>query len=34
MRILIAEVERLCELGEEVSLNAIEVHIHRLRKKI
>jgi two-component system OmpR family response regulator len=27
-------VERLCEWGEEVSLNAIEVYIHRLRKKI
>ena len=26
--------ERLCELGEEVSNNAIEVYIHRLRKKI
>ena len=25
---------RLCEWGEEVSLNAIEVYIHRLRKKI
>ena len=27
-------VERLCECGEEVSNNAIEVYIHRLRKKI
>ena len=27
-------VERLCEWGEEVSTNAIEVDIHRLRKKI
>ena len=27
-------VERLCEWGEEVSINAIEVYIHRLRKKI
>jgi two-component system, OmpR family, response regulator len=27
-------VDRLCEWGEEVSLNAIEVYIHRLRKKI
>ena len=27
-------VERLCEWGEEVSTNAIEVYIHRLRKKI
>ncbi|SDE95636.1 Transcriptional regulatory protein, C terminal [Variovorax sp. CF079] len=27
-------VERLCGWGEEVSLNAIEVYIHRLRKKI
>jgi two-component system OmpR family response regulator len=27
-------VERLCEWGEEVSKNAIEVYIHRLRKKI
>jgi two-component system OmpR family response regulator len=27
-------VERLCEWGEEVSNNAIEVCIHRLRKKI
>jgi len=26
-------VERLCEWGEEVSLNAIEVYVHRLRKK-
>ena len=26
--------ERLCEWGEEVSNNAIEVYIHRLRKKI
>jgi len=27
-------VERLCEWGEEVSTNSIEVYIHRLRKKI
>ena len=27
-------VERLCEWGEEVSNTAIEVYIHRLRKKI
>jgi two-component system OmpR family response regulator len=27
-------VERLCEWGEEVTNNAIEVYIHRLRKKI
>ena len=27
-------VERLCESGDEVSNNAIEVYIHRLRKKI
>jgi two-component system OmpR family response regulator len=27
-------VERLCEWGDEVSNNAIEVNIHRLRKKI
>jgi two-component system, OmpR family, response regulator len=27
-------VERLCEWGEEVSSNAIEVYVHRLRKKI
>ena len=27
-------VERLCEWGEEVSNNAIEVYIHRLRRKI
>ena len=27
-------VERLCEWGEEVSNNAIEFYIHRLRKKI
>jgi two-component system OmpR family response regulator len=27
-------VERLCEWGDEVSNNAIEVYIHRLRKKI
>ena len=27
-------VERLCEWGEEVSTNAIEFYIHRLRKKI
>jgi two-component system OmpR family response regulator len=27
-------VERLCEWGDEVTTNAIEVYIHRLRKKI
>ncbi|MEO5793548.1 MAG: response regulator transcription factor [Rhodoferax sp.] len=27
-------IERLCEWGEEVSVNAIEVYIYRLRKKI
>jgi two-component system OmpR family response regulator len=27
-------VDRLCEWGEEVSNNAIEVYVHRLRKKI
>ncbi len=27
-------VEKLCEWGDEVSNNAIEVYIHRLRKKI
>ena len=27
-------VERLCQWGEEVSPNAIEVYIHRLRKKV
>jgi len=27
-------VERVCEWGDEVSNNAIEVYIHRLRKKI
>jgi len=27
-------VEHLCEWGEEVSHNAIEVYVHRLRKKI
>ena len=27
-------VEHLCEWGEEVSSNAIEVYVHRLRKKI
>ena len=27
-------VDRLCSWGEEVSNNAIEVYIHRLRKKI
>jgi two-component system, OmpR family, response regulator len=27
-------VERLCEWGDEVSNNAIEVYIHRLRRKI
>ena len=27
-------VDHLCEWGEEVSHNAIEVYVHRLRKKI
>lgn len=27
-------VERMCEWGEEVSINAIEVYMSRLRKKI
>jgi two-component system OmpR family response regulator len=27
-------VDHLCEWGEEVSSNAIEVYIHRLRKKL
>ena len=27
-------VEHLCEWGEEVSNNAIEVYVHRLRKKL
>ena len=27
-------LDHLCEWGEEVSLNAIEVYVHRLRKKI
>lgn len=27
-------VDQLCEWGEEVSTNAIEVYVHRLRKKI
>jgi len=27
-------VDRLCEWGEEVSTNAIEVYVHRLRKKL
>jgi len=27
-------VEHLCEWGEEVSANAIEVYVHRLRKKL
>ncbi len=27
-------IERLCEWGEEVSNNAIEVYVHRLRRKI
>jgi len=27
-------VERLCEWGEEVSHNGIDVYIHRLRKRI
>ncbi len=27
-------VDHLCEWGEEVSLNAIEVYVHRLRKKL
>ena len=29
-----SDLERLCEWGDEVSNNAIEVYIHRLRKKI
>ena len=27
-------VDHLCEWGEEVSSNAIEVYVHRLRKKL
>lgn len=27
-------VERLCDWGEEVGINAIEVYVHRLRKKL
>jgi len=27
-------VEHLCEWGEEVSHNAIEVYVHRLRRKL
>jgi len=27
-------VDHLCEWGEEVSNNAIEVYVHRLRKKL
>ena len=27
-------VSHLCEWGEEVSANAIEVYVHRLRKKL
>jgi len=27
-------VQHLCEWGEEVSHNAIEVYVHRLRKKL
>jgi two-component system OmpR family response regulator len=27
-------VDHVCEWGEEVSTNAIEVYIHRLRKKL
>ena len=27
-------VDHLCEWGEEVSANAIEVYVHRLRKKL
>ena len=27
-------MDHLCEWGEEVSNNAIEVYVHRLRKKI
>ena len=27
-------VDRLCQWGEDVSINVIEVYIHRLRKKI
>ena len=27
-------VDHLCQWGEEVSTNAIEVYVHRLRKKL
>ena len=27
-------LDHLCEWGEEVSLNAIEVYVHRLRRKL
>jgi len=27
-------VERLCERGEALSVNAVEVYVHRLRKKL
>jgi two-component system OmpR family response regulator len=27
-------VDHLCEWGEEVSANAIEVYVHRLRRKL
>ena len=27
-------VEHLCEWGEEISANAVEVYMHRLRKKL
>jgi two-component system OmpR family response regulator len=27
-------LDHLCEWGEEVSTNAIEVYVHRLRKKL
>lgn len=27
-------MDHLCEWGEEVSTNAIEVYVHRLRKKL
>jgi two-component system OmpR family response regulator len=29
-----ALVQHLCEWGDEVSTNAIEVYVHRLRKKL
>jgi len=27
-------LDHMCEWGEEVSINAIEVYVHRLRKKL